>query len=342
VAESADLVVVGAGPGGLCVAAAARKAGLEALVLERGTRAGGVWHQVEPDLRCLSPRHRDRLPDGSSPQGEGVRARADEVLSALDEFIAREKPDIRFGVRAEGLSSREGGLELRTGSGPIHSTRVVLATGEFGRPKIPELAGNFAGPSQHTSKLKAAEIRDDEHVVIVGTGNSAVDLATRLLRRGVRLTISARSGIAPALPIAGEPLSTLRWWASALPTSALPASLRCSRTVPKVDNDLAEAAADGRLQLVGEAVALETNALVVSGGEKVEVDRIVWATGFRRDLAWVEGITLDEDGVPRHDRGLSTEVPGLAFMGLPCMRNRRSGFLRGFATDARSIVGRLR
>ena len=46
--------------------------------------------------------------------------------------------------------------------------------------------------------------------------------------------------------------------------------------------------------------------------------------------------------MPGHDRGLSTEIPGLAFMGLPCMRSRRSGFLRGFAADANSIVGRLR
>lgn len=341
-AESADLLVVGAGPGGLCVAAAAREAGLEALVVEQGTRIGGVWHQVEPDLHCLSPRHRDRLPDGSSPQGEGIRARADEVLSALDEFVAREKPNIRFGVSAEGLSRSGHGLELRTDSGAIHSARVVLATGEFGRPRIPRLEGNFDGPSQHTSALEAGEIGDDEHVVIVGTGNSAVDLAARLLRRGVRLSISARSGIAPAQPIGGQVLSTVLWWASALPTSVLPASHRCSRTVPKVDDDLAEAAADGRLKLVGEAVALESNALVVAGGERLEVDRIVWATGFLRDLAWVDGITLDEDGVPRHERGLSPEIPGLAFMGLPCMRNRRSGFLRGFAADARNIVGRLR
>jgi len=342
VAESADLVVVGAGPGGLCVAAAARKAGLEALVLERQTRIGGVWHQVEPDLHCLSPRHRDRLPDGSSPRGEGVRARADEVLSCLDDFVSREKPNIQFGVSAEALSRSADGLQLRTTSGIFLSPRVVLATGEFGRPRIPALQGDFAGPAQHTSEVRAKDISDDEHVVIVGTGNSAVDLAVRLLRRGVRLTISARSGIAPAQPLAGEPLSTLRWWASALPISALPRSLRCSRSVPKVDDDLAEAAADGRLVLVGEAIGLEADRLVVAGGETLTVDRIVWATGFRRDLAWVEGITLDEDGVPLHERGLSPEIPGLAFMGLPCMRTRRSGFLRGFAADARSIVGRLR
>jgi len=315
---------------------------MEALVLERGTRVGGVWHQVEPDLLCLSPRQRDRLPDGSSPQGSGIRARADEVVKALEDFVEREKPDIRFGVGALKLSKREDGLELHTDTGSFLSPRVVLATGEYGRPRIPELPGDFDGPTHHTSAIKAADIGDDEHVVIVGSGNSAVDLATRLLARGLRLTISARSGIAPAQPIAGQPISSLLWWASALPTSILPASLRCSRTVPKVDDDLAAAAADGRLSVVGEAVGLEAGALVVAGGERLKADRIVWATGFLRDLAWVDGISLDQDGQPSHDRGLSTEIAGLAFMGLPCMRNRRSGFLRGFASDARDIVRRLR
>jgi putative flavoprotein involved in K+ transport len=342
VTESTDLVVIGAGPGGLCVAAAARAAGLEAVVLERGSRIGGVWHQVEADLLCLSPRQRDRLPDGTTPRGEGVRARADEVLRALEEFVDREQPDIRFGRSATRLARGEDGLELSTEVGAIHAPRVVLATGEYGRPRVPGLPGSFAGPAQHTSEIREADIGDGERVVIVGSGNSAVDLASRLLQRGIPLWISARSGIAAAATLPGEPLSTLLWWASALPISALPASLGCSATVPKVDDDLRTAAADGRLSVVGETVGLESGAILVAGGERVEVDRIVWATGFRRDLQWVHGITLDDDGAPAHDRGLSTEVPGLAFMGLPCMRNRRSGFLRGFAADARSIVARLR
>jgi len=311
-------------------------------MLERGSRIGGVWHQVEADLLCLSPRQRDRLPDGTTPRGEGVRARADEVLRALEEFVEREQPDIRFGCSATRLARVPDGLELSTDAGEISSPRIVLATGEYGRPRVPQLPGSFAGPAQHSSQVRAADIGDDERVVIVGSGNSAVDLAVRLLRRGTPLWISARSGIEAAQPLPGEPLSTLLWWASALPMSALPASLRCLATVPKVDDNLRTAEAEGRLSVVGETVGLEPGAILVAGGERVEVDRIVWATGFRRDLQWVEGIALDDDGVPGHDRGLSTEIPGLAFMGLPCMRSRRSGFLRGFAADANSIVGRLR
>ena len=340
--DATELLIVGAGPAGLCVAAAAREHKLEPVIVESESRAGGTWHQVEPDLLCLSPRQRDLLPDGSSPKGPGQRARADEVLRCLEEFNRRSGFDIRYSTRAQSLNVSERGLELATDAGPLHSKRVVLACGEYGRPRIPQLPGSFGGLSQHSSEVRASQIDDDERIVVVGSGNSAVELASRLLSRGMKITLAARSGISPAIPIATEPISTLMWWLSALPTSWLPDGLRCTGTVPKVDDELRLAAEQGQLNVVGEAVGLEEGALLAAHGERVLVDRIIWATGFVRDLSWVSGITLDDSGIPSHHRGLSTELQGLAFMGLPCMRTRRSGFLRGYSADARDIVRRLK
>ena len=76
-------------------------------------------------------------------------------------------------------------------------------------------------------------------------------------------------------------------------------------------------------------------------GELAPADRIVWATGFRRDLDWLAGLGMDEHGSPAHRGGLSTLLPGLAILGLPCMRTRRSSFLRGLSGDARAVVRKL-
>ena len=340
--DSAELLIVGAGPAGLCAAAAAREHHLEPIIIESESRAGGIWHRVEPDLLCLSPRQRDLLPDGSSPQGAGQRARADEVLQCLEDFSQRSGFDIRYSTSAHNLCASEHGLELTTDAGILRSKRVVLACGEYGNPRIPQLPGSFGGLSQHSSEVRADQIGDDERIVIVGSGNSAVDLASRLLSRGMKISLAARSGISPAVPIAKEPISTLMWWLSALPTSWLPRTLHCTDSVPKVDDDLRLAASQGQLRVVGEAVGLEDGALLAAHGERVAVDRIIWATGFSRDLSWVSGITLDDSGLPHHDRGVSTQLQGLAFMGLPCMRTSRSGCLRGYSADARAIVGRLK
>jgi hypothetical protein len=82
---------------------------------------------------------------------------------------------------------------------------------------------------------------------------------------------------------------------------------------------------------MGEVVSLERNGARVRStpasrvAEPVEVGEIVWATGFRRGDPWPE-------------RALP---PGVARVGVPCLRTRRSGFLRGFTEDARVVVQRL-
>tara|TARA_Y100001968_G_scaffold256167_1_gene242457 strand:- start:517 stop:1551 length:1035 start_codon:yes stop_codon:yes gene_type:complete len=339
--QQVEIIVIGAGPAGLCAAAAARSQGLEPLIIEADSRIGGVWHRVEPDLRCLSPRQRDLLPDGSFPAGEGLRARADEVLACLLAFQDRQRFALRLNCRALALETHPAGLLLRTSKGSFASRRIVVATGVYGKPQVPALPGRFEGLQQHSSEVKAADINDGEQVTVVGSGNSAVDLVARLLARDLSVSLAARSGLGKALPIATGPAAAVMWWASSLPTRWLPHSLRCSDTVPKVDDDLQRAEASGRLSVYGEALALEPTGLMTAGARLVAADRIIWATGFRRDLTWISGLNLDDRGQPSHDRGLSTEVQGLAFMGLPCMRNRRSGFLRGFAADARDLIRRL-
>jgi len=175
----------------------------------------------------------------------------------------------------------------------------------------------------------------------VGAANSAVDLVGRLVRQGTQVTVAARSGLYAPRKLARKPLSTLLWWASALPMNWLPPSMQCERVVPTVDDDIVRAAAEGTVRVVGEAIGLTASGLLVDDGVEVPADRIVFATGFLRDLHWATALTLDAEGVPLHRQGLSTELPGVAFLGLPCMRTRRSGFLRGFTDDARAVIGRL-
>jgi putative flavoprotein involved in K+ transport len=110
-----------------------------------------------------------------------------------------------------------------------------------------------------------------------------------------------------------------------------------------VDGDIYDAANSGRITCVGAAKALTSSGVVVSEGDVVPADRVVFATGYRRDTAWLQdAVTLYENGVPKQNRGISPEISGLAFIGIPCMRTRRSGFIRGFTGDARAIVASIR
>jgi putative flavoprotein involved in K+ transport len=70
------------------------------------------------------------------------------------------------------------------------------------------------------------------------------------------------------------------------------------------------------------------------------ISSVIFASGYRFDFGWIDLPILDELGVPRQTDGL-TEVPGLAFVGLPWMRDQASATLFGVGRDAAILMERL-
>ena len=75
-------------------------------------------------------------------------------------------------------------------------------------------------------------------------------------------------------------------------------------------------------------------------GSELEVDAIIWATGYRPDYAWIKLPIFDEDGRLRHRRGV-TGVPGLYFLGLTWQHTRGSALIGWVKDDARHIAERI-
>jgi putative flavoprotein involved in K+ transport len=67
---------------------------------------------------------------------------------------------------------------------------------------------------------------------------------------------------------------------------------------------------------------------------------IVWATGFSVDYSWLKVDALDDEGRPRHQRGISTE-PGIYFLGLPWLTRRGSSFIWGVWHDAKFLADHI-
>jgi len=70
------------------------------------------------------------------------------------------------------------------------------------------------------------------------------------------------------------------------------------------------------------------------------VTSIIWATGFRQDFSWLKVNAFDEDGKPKHQRGVSSE-PGIYFLGLPWQSRRGSTFIWGVWHDAKHIADQI-
>ena len=75
-------------------------------------------------------------------------------------------------------------------------------------------------------------------------------------------------------------------------------------------------------------------------GSEVEVDAVIWATGYRPDHSWIDLPVNGDNDRPRHRRGVS-DVPGLYFLGLSWQHTRGSALLGFVADDAAFIAGRI-
>ncbi|MBP6684967.1 MAG: NAD(P)-binding domain-containing protein [Leucobacter sp.] len=74
--------------------------------------------------------------------------------------------------------------------------------------------------------------------------------------------------------------------------------------------------------------------------EEAGITSIVWATGFRSDYSWLQVDALDDRGLPRHQRGVSSE-PGVYFLGLPWQSSRGSTFIWGVWHDAKYLADQI-
>ena len=73
---------------------------------------------------------------------------------------------------------------------------------------------------------------------------------------------------------------------------------------------------------------------------KAGITTILWATGYRQDFGWLQVDVLDDQGKPRHQRGVAVE-PGIYFLGLPFQSRRGSSFIWGVWHDAKYLADHI-
>ncbi len=88
------------------------------------------------------------------------------------------------------------------------------------------------------------------------------------------------------------------------------------------------------------ATGANGRAVTFADGTELDVDAVIWATGYRPDHSWIELPIFNPDGRVRHRRGV-TDVPGLYFLGLPWQYTRGSALLGFVKDDARYIADQI-
>jgi putative flavoprotein involved in K+ transport len=96
-----------------------------------------------------------------------------------------------------------------------------------------------------------------------------------------------------------------------------------------------------RIQLRGRTVSAHDRVVAFDAGEAVEIDAVIWATGYRSDYSWIHAPVLDERGKPRHQHGV-TDIPGPYLLGMHNQYSRGSSLIHWVREDAAYLVDRIR
>jgi putative flavoprotein involved in K+ transport len=194
--EAVDVLIVGGGPAGLAVSKLLSDAGRPHLVLERG-RVAENWRSYRWDSFCLSgPNWHVRLPgrayDGPAPLGYMGR---DEIVAWLADYARAFAVPIREGVTATTLTaaSEGDGFRVATTDGEYRAAEVVVATGCSTHPRIPDCAADLPADvvHLHSSTYRTPAALPRGAVLVVGSGQSAAQIAEELLKEGRRVYLAA-------------------------------------------------------------------------------------------------------------------------------------------------------
>ncbi len=195
------VVVVGAGFGGLGMAIALQRAGIEDfLVVDKGGDLGGTWRDnTYPGAACDVP---SNLYSFSFRPGRwsGPFPPQQEILAYL-RTLSEERGlgrHLRFGsgVAAAAFDERRAVWNLTLDDCcTIQATAVVSAVGQLNRPALPDIVGrgDFAGRSWHSARWDHGADLTGRQVAVVGTGASAIQFVPEVAKAAARVDVYQRS-----------------------------------------------------------------------------------------------------------------------------------------------------
>ena len=186
-----DVVVIGGGQAGLATSAQLARRGIDHLVLERDAIAAR-WRRRWDSFTLVTPNWQIRLPDAEydGPEPDAFLPR-DGIVAYLEGYADRIAAPVRTGVDVTEVVAEDGGFRLETTDGPHRARQVVVAVGTHQRPRLRALGRLDPDVLElHTADYRNPAALPPGGVLVVGTGQSGMQIAEELRRAGRRVVLS--------------------------------------------------------------------------------------------------------------------------------------------------------
>jgi putative flavoprotein involved in K+ transport len=191
---SLDVLVVGGGHAGLAMSALLTGAGREHLVVERRDRLGGGWQDRWDQFRLVTPNWSASFPewayDDADPDGFMSR---DEITARVARYADVVRSPVALATAVQRVTPVDNrGFRVTTNRGELTARQVVVATGSYHTPRVPEVSTHI---SKRVRQLHSHEYRHEAAlpagaVLIVGSGQTGLQLAEELFAAGRQVFIA--------------------------------------------------------------------------------------------------------------------------------------------------------
>jgi putative flavoprotein involved in K+ transport len=349
-AERFETVIVGGAQAGLAAAYHLTRRGRSVVVLDASERVGDSWRKRWPSLRLYSPARFDGLPGMRFPAPRHSYPTGYEMADYLEAYAQRFELPVRTGVQAEGLSRNGDGYMVKAGEHRFEADNVVVATGVFQSPFVPEFAAELdPGILQlHSNDYRSPAQLHEGGVLVVGAAHSGGDIAFEVARAGHSTVLSGRDTGQIPVPLESRrmrmtwPLLRFLWTRVLTVDTPIGRKKRAairSHGGPLLRVKAADLEAAGVERVLARTVGVQNGLPVLDDGRVLKVANVIWCTGFRPDYSWIDApISLDDDGYPEQTRGAAESSPGLYFLGLPFLHSFSSMLILGAGRDAECVV----
>ena len=337
-----DVAVVGAGQAGLAIGHALAEQKKRFVILEAADSVGSAWRNRWDSLVLFTPRRYDALPGLAFPGDPDGYPTRDEVAAYLARYVERFGLPVELSTPVRSLSKDADGFVVDANGTPIRADAVVVATGPFHAPIVPDIAGGLAAEDfqTHSAGYRRPADLPEGRVLVVGGGNTGFQIARELAgSREVHLAIGSQQKPLPQRLLGRD----LFWWLTKLGVLSKSVDSRIGRRARDRDVLIGSSPRDAKRHGVvvqSRAVGAVGRTVRFADGTELDIDAVIWATGSKPDHSWIDLPINGDDGRLRHRRGVS-DVPGLYFLGLSWQHTRGSALLGFVADDAAFIADQI-
>jgi putative flavoprotein involved in K+ transport len=349
--SSYDTVIIGGGQAGLATGYYLKQQGRNFVILDASERIGAAWRKRWDSLRLFTPARYSGLPGMSFPAPAHVSPTKDETADYLEAYAGRFKLPLRSGIRVDGLTRRGDRFVVTAADKRFEAGNVVVATGAYHRPHIPAFAAELKPNIRqlHSSEYRRPSQLQAGTVLVVGAGNSGAEIALELSRSHEVWLSGRHPGSEPtrAGGAADRLVAPLIWFVfSKVMTVNTPIGRKAAAQLrghglPLARVKPADLQAAGVERVYPRTVGVRDGLPLLEDGRSLDVTNVIWCTGFRPDYGWIDLPVFDDDGEPRHERGVVVSEPGLYFVGLFFQSAATSSLVGGVGRDAVYITDKI-